>query len=150
MAVFNGDFLDITIESEKVFGNFVSNMDNRLLKRSGYTYKTDKYRSSTKSMMLYTNGFYEVPVGIYSTGSKTLEVYIWSYSVGGGKIGIYNNDGVLLAEALNTTTETWERVVLNFTASEINNYSLLLSNMNYSAVNASNDWVYFDDISLLN
>lgn len=141
---------DNETESDVIIGNFVANMESRNIRKHNYNYDTSKYRSSTKSMKIYAGGEYEVPMGVYSTGSKTVECYVWASIVGAVKVSVFSPAGDLIETLSNTLTGQWERIAITFTASTIDNYSILFQNLISPNDNISDNRIYIDDVSLLN
>jgi len=150
MATYTATKRDNVIESDVIIGNFVANMEARNIKKHNYRYTTEKYRTATKSIMIYSGGQYEVPMGVYSTGSKTVECYVWASMIGGVKVKVLSPSGEVLGTSLNTTTGAWERVTVTFLASTIDNYSLVLENCISALDGISDERIYIDDVLLLN
>ena len=108
-------------------------------------YSTLKYRSGTKSILIFNKGQYEVLCGISSVGIKTIEVYCWSYTIGKAVLEIWSLDGqTLLGSSVNTNVELWEQLLVTFTASSIGLYRIRLKNLQ-----TDGKAIYFDDLSLL-
>ena len=86
-------------------------------------------------------------------GERTLSLYVYAYSVGRVRVGVFEDGksswGEVIDTASNSTTEQWEKLELSFTADGSKNYYLRIEVLPYEVEGARyRQKVYIDNLGL--
>lgn len=86
-------------------------------------------------------------------GERTLSLYVYAYSVGRVRVGVFEDGksswGEVIDTASNSTTEQWEKLELSFTADGGKNYFLRIEVLPYVVSGArTRQRAYIDSLEL--
>jgi hypothetical protein len=144
MAEYDGEALMEFWQSYPVSGVFQAERF-----KSRYDITTEKsYDAAGKSLIFWSGDTIEFWVEP-PAGERTLELQCWANSVEKVRARIYEaGNDTPLAEALNTETDEWEKLSLEFTADDTKNYFLRLENLPLEQGLTKREKAYIDSLEL--
>jgi len=144
MAVYDGEALWQFWYSYPVSGVFQTERF-----KSRYDLTAEKaYDAGGKSLIFWPGDTIEFWVEP-SAGQRTLELQCWAKSVGKVRVRLYEvGNDVPLGEVLNTETEEWEKLSLDFVAEVTKNYFLRIENLALAEGWVKREKAYIDKVEL--